>query len=462
MIARQPLQSQRMAWLEGIRFFAAVMILLYHSQADFTHFAYTPQPTGLVDNLKRLTEASSSPAALGLITSFFKVPVWFGAHFVDVFVLMSGFTLALSLRGKPLETGSFLKRRLLRLLWPFWTVAWLSYPILWSVGAVTHSYMPDSWHSFAGAIFPLTSDFRGTLLLPTSGPWWFVPLIFSLTLVFPFLWKLMQRWGAGNLLLLSLILTLAYRALATYKLGGHPTYIILDTPAAEQPFQLFLAKLSTFVVGMVVAQAYSQGKGPIFWNQKRSLLWGVLLYGLGFVCQFYRLGWVLVDLLLPLGLTLLCMVLFRFLSSFRSIEALMLPLGACSYSYFLIHNFVVDRTLNLVVHDSLVLYSLMLPVMIMGTLLLAVLADYTRPLIEKLVTGLLSDIDYVLTQSHITVVRTWTPAAGERVRYRGNSGWTVLKVEKLLDEKEFYLCRIAKCDQTLWVPESDLQLAELK
>jgi peptidoglycan/LPS O-acetylase OafA/YrhL len=374
------------------------MILLYHAQLLFTKSAFTPQPTGLLDNLQHLSAVGFHLWPNPWV-NMLSLPLWFGFQFLDVFVLISGFSLVLSLRGKLWETSSFLRHRLQRLLWPFWTVAWLSYPVLWLIGAVTHSYRPDAWHSFAGATFPLTSDYRGSLLLPTSGPWWFIPLVISFTLIFPLLWKLLQRWGALNLLLISTLLTVGYRALATYQLGGHPTYVILDTPAVEEPFQLFLAKLSTFVVGMVVAQAYSRDQGPLLWSQSRAMLLGMLLYAIGFICQFSRLGWIFADLLLPLGLSLVCMVGARSLARAHYTQLLMVKLGSHSYSYFLIHNLVVDRTLTLVVHGSGTLYSLLLPMMAVGTLVLAVLADYVRPLLKRLIINFLGHADCIFSKS---------------------------------------------------------------
>lgn len=450
-------RSQRLAWLEGIRIFAAVLLLLYHAQLLFTGYAYTPQPTGLLDNLQRLTHPAATLVDWNPTFWLLSIPTWFGFQFVDVFILISGFSLVLSLKGKPLEVSSFLKRRLLRILWPLWTIAWLSYPVLWAIGMATSTYTPHPWHIFAGSTFPLLFDYGGQLLLHTSGPWWFVPLILSFALLFPFLWHLLQRWGAFNLLLVSVVLTLSYRALAVYQFGGHPTYIILDTPTDWQPFLPFLAKLSTFVLGMVVGQSYCLGKGPVFWQQRRALLIGSLVYTAGFICQFYQVGWVFVDLLLPIGLTLCCMVFFRFLTRFRWTKPLLVWLGAHSYSYFLIHNFVVDRTIKLVIQDNFSLYVLLLPVMVVGTLVLALLADYASPLIQRFVVGLLQDLDYVLTRTPAPQRRAWSPQVEDKVLYRGKAGWTVLKVEKLLDEREFFLCQVSDGQRSLWVNEDDLE-----
>jgi peptidoglycan/LPS O-acetylase OafA/YrhL len=456
MVNQGVTRSRRLVWLEGIRILAAVSLLIYHAQLLFTGYAYTPQPTGLLANLQHLF-ASVPEFAHQPVLLWLSLPGWFGFQFVDVFVLISGFSLMLSLKNKPLNVNPFLTKRLLRILWPFWTVAWLSYPILWAIGTATNSYIPHPWHIFAGTTFPLLFDYNGQLLLHTSGPWWFVPLIISLTLIFPVLWQLLQRWGAANLLLVSTGLTIAYRALSTYVLGGHPTYVILETPADWQPFILFLAKLSTFVLGMVVGRAYLQGKGPVFWRSSKALLVGIPVYLAGFVCQFYRLGWVVADLLLPIGLTLICLVLFRSVEKLRWVKPLLVWLGSLSYSYFLIHNFVVDRTIKLVVRDDLSLYLLLLPVMVVGTLILALLADQIRPFLQKIVGGLLRDLDFVLQQSPPQPRREWRPQVGDAVIYQGKPNWTVQKVEKLLDEREFLLCQVSDGQRAIWVNEEDLQ-----
>ena len=54
--------TRRLAWLEGIRFFAAVALLIYHAQLLLTDYAYTPKPTGLVANGALLWAASGELA----------------------------------------------------------------------------------------------------------------------------------------------------------------------------------------------------------------------------------------------------------------------------------------------------------------------------------------------------------------------------------------------------------------
>lgn len=464
----QPSRRQ-IIWLEGIRVLAAVSILLYHAQLLFSDYAYTPQPDGLRKNLAAIIEASQSfghsygqslgQSGLALAISG---PLWFGFQAVDVFVLLAGFALVLSLHRKayPLSAGEFIGHRLLRILWPFWTVAWLAYPVLWLIGVATNSYRPGPWDVFAGATYPLLFDFEGKTLSNTSGPWWFIPLVISFALISPLLWYLLKRWGTRNLLVVSLLITVVYRYAAVYHFGGHLTYSILETPHDWLPFLSCLAKLSTFVVGMAMADAYCKHQGPLFWRPQRLLAVGLLTYAVGFVAQFYRMGWILCDLLMPIGLVMCAVVFLRLLSALPRIRAAMRQLGSHSYSFFLIHGFVIDRTLNLWVKGSLSRYWLSLPLMIVATFALAVIADALRPWIQRVVMHLWRDIDYLLSLNPAAERSTWMPTVGDRVRYQRSRDWVVLKVETLLDEGDAYLCQIDNGQQTLWANANTLILIE--
>lgn len=386
--------NRRLAWLEGIRLFAAVILLVYHAQLLFTDYAYTPQPTGLWSNLQVMARGTDRIAPGSLLGYWSALPMWFGFQFVDVFVLVSGFSLVLSLKGKPLQVGNFILGRCLRILLPFWTVAAIAYPVLWLLGTMTQSYVPDAWHMFAGLTFPLLFDYGGRMLLSTSGPWWFVPLILSFAVAFPGLWWLLNRWGDRTVLILTIGFTLVYRLLSVYVFDGHPTYVIVSAAASWFPFLSMLAKLSTFVLGMVVARQFQVGRGAIFWSDRRSLTIGLLCYGVGFVGQFDRLGWVVDDGLIAIGLTLLCMVVFRRLTGLSDgISKACVSLGSHSYSYFLLHNFVVDRTIRLAVQGDLMRYHQSLPWMIVGTFGFACIVDAAVPQVKRGAIGLFRWMD---------------------------------------------------------------------
>ncbi len=454
--------KHRLGWLEGIRVLAAVSILLYHAQLLFSDYAYYPKPEGLLSNLSALLDASHSFGQSAFAIAF-ALPIWFGFQAVDVFILIAGFVLVLSLRRKPHapSPGKFIWRRLLRILWPFWTVAWLAYPVLWLIGVATNSYRPAPWDVFAGATFPLLFDFEGKNLLNTSGPWWFIPLATSFALVSPVLWYLLKRWGAKNLLLVSLVVTVLYRFWAVYYFGGHLTYTLMDTPTGWTPFVSFLSKLSTFVVGMAAADAYCNRRGPLYWRPRQLVMVGGGVYIAGFVAQFYRAGWVVCDLLLPVGLVMCGFVFWRsLLSTLPFLSGVLRWLAPHSYSFFLIHGFVIDRTIHLWVRGSFSRYWLSLPLMIVGTLVLAIAADAARPFAERIVLHLWRDLDHLLSLSPTADRASWLPAVGDHVGYQRSRDWTVIKVETLLDEGEVSLCQISDAHRTMWVSANTLRLME--
>ena len=385
--------GRRLAWLEGIRMFAAVILLMYHAQLLLTDYAYTPQPTGLIENFRLMSAVTERLGDRGSLGYWAAMPMWFGFQFVDVFVLVSGFSLVLSLKGQVMRAGPFVVGRCLRILLPFWTVAAIAYPLLWLLGTLTKSYVPDAWHVFAGLTFPLLFDYSGRLLLSTSGPWWFVPLMLSFAIAFPALWWLLERWGSRNLLILTSAITLGYRLLGVYVFDGHPTYTIVSATASWFPFLSMLAKLSTFVLGMVVARQFQAGRGAILWSDRRAIGVGVVTYGLGFVGEFYRVGWVFNDTLIAIGLTLLCMVVFRWLCINPLFSRLSIVLGSYSYTYFLLHNFVVDRTIRLVIQGRPDSYYQVLPLMMIGTLGLALIVDAIVPGVRSGAIGLFRWMD---------------------------------------------------------------------
>lgn len=459
MVNQRVDRSQRLAWIDGICILSVVMLLLYHAQLRFTGYAYTPQPTGLADNLQQILAATYRLPEVGLFMQWLGVASWFGYQFVDVLVLVSGFGLALWLNNKPLLIGRFLSHWLGQVLWPFWTIAWLAYPILWAIAVATKTYFPPPWYVFAGVSFPLVYDYNSELLMSSNANWVLMSLILSFVAAFPFLWRLRQRWGPMNLWIVSLLLTIAYRTLAIYVLRGHPTYVLWDSQASSQPFALFLAKFSIFVLGIVVGHAYLQHQGPAYWRPQRSLLTGGLLYGIGFLCQFYAAGWIVSDLLLSAGLALCCMTLMQTLAKVDWLAGGMSAIGVHTYSSFLLYGLVVDRMLQLIVQGEPSRYVVSLPVMIGGTLILAMIADYANPAIRRVVMGLVRDVDYVLSTSPNLHRRVLNLRVGDEVCYQGEAGWTVLKVEKLWDEQEFFLCHVSDGRRSLWVNEEELKPA---
>ncbi len=451
--------AQRVAWLAILQALAVLWLSLYQAHRLFTGYVHRSAPVSFWQNLQDLLD-SGGLSEQGWGWQLIGVISRLGYQGLDVFVLLYGFRLALSLQGRPLHLGKFLGWAVGQLLLPYWIVALLAYPTLWAIAQATDSYTPNAWYSFAGLTFPLLFDYSGRILERTNPTWWLVPLLLQLTLLFPLLWHLLQRWGVRNLVWVSTLLTLLYRSLAVGAGGAHPPYVLLDTGGGWQPFASALACLSTFVMGMGAAAAYQAGRGVVFWRWPRCLGMGLGLYGLGFLAQFDRWGWVVADLLLPLGLGLVGMVGLRLLTEPSWLQAWLTWLGKHSYSYYLLHYFVIDRTIKLVIRNDVKLYTLLLPVMVLGTFVLAMLVEAMVPFWRKLGRGIWRDLDFVLRRSPQLPPRHWRPQVGEVVSYQDRPDWRVVKREPLLDEQEIWLCQVTDGQRSLWVAETELEPSE--
>jgi hypothetical protein len=105
--------------------------------------------------------------------------------------------------------------------------------------------------------------------------------------------------------------------------------------------------------------------------------------------------------------------------------------------------------------NGLSLYWLMLPIMVIGALIFSIVADYTTPLIQRITTAVLQDLDDLLATS--STRQRWHPEVGNRVRYLGESGWIILNVERLLDSQPLCFCRAADGYRSTWLRAEELE-----
>ncbi|KYH43076.1 hypothetical protein AZH51_06405 [Branchiibius sp. NY16-3462-2] len=143
------------------------------------------------------------------------------AHGVDLFIVISGFCLALPLtRGQPaVDAVPFWKRRALRIL-PSYYVALLAAFLL--------AVLPATWHllvrspatggdlaAYAFFIQPWIPSTTGAI----NGSLWSVSLEVHLYLVFPLLVLWWRRWGLWSLLVASCVLSVVWSALGPLAPG---------------------------------------------------------------------------------------------------------------------------------------------------------------------------------------------------------------------------------------------------
>lgn len=183
-----------------------------------------------------------------------------GAHGVDVFIVISGFCLALPLAGhrRPLRVPQFYGRRAWRILPPYYVAL--------AIAAVL-ALLPATWHltvarqaSLGDVLLHLVT---GQAWVPgevgtINGSLWSVALEVQLYLLFPLLVLAWRRWGIVPVLIGAVALDLAWRG--SGALGG---------PAPLGSDLVVPARLDQFVAGMACAVAIRAG---FTWSVRRGLV----------------------------------------------------------------------------------------------------------------------------------------------------------------------------------------------
>jgi peptidoglycan/LPS O-acetylase OafA/YrhL len=219
-----------------------------------------------VDALRGLAALAVFVCHIGGYWGFLDLPgklpqlVAAGAHGVDVFIVISGFCLALPLAGhrRGLRVPAFYGRRAWRILPPYYVAL--------AIAAVL-ALLPATWHltvarqaSVGDVLLHLVT---GQAWVPgevgtINGSLWSVALEVQLYLLFPLLVLAWRRWGIVPVLVGAVALDLAWRSAGA--VGG---------PAPLGSDLVVPARLDQFVAGMACAVAIRAG---LAWSTRRSLV----------------------------------------------------------------------------------------------------------------------------------------------------------------------------------------------
>ena len=296
---------------------------------------------------------------------------WFGWQGVHVFVLLGGFTLTYAClrRERPLAWGRWLRRRAERIVPAYWAVATAGFLIVCGVAALAPSVrrpfdLPTAAWRWLADLTLLRNFSYKTMLADPNSALWFVPLIASLYLVFPWLYtSLARRPGArGWLKVLSVAaaVEIVYRAAAIYWLDGMPVgyghgfvkFMARPAKALNEvgdvfPFQLWApfglapSRVGEFALGMVGAFALERNRAGL----ERVLLgWRGALYGGAlwlcgnFLLLTGRWAWAFADLVIAAGLVMWLVGLAKLVRGvFPRVFKKVSSLGVWSYYVFLTH-----------------------------------------------------------------------------------------------------------------------------
>ena len=302
---------------------------------------------------------------------------WFGWQGVHVFIVLSGFGLTYSClqKNKQISWKQWYFRRAERILPVYWLVSLLGFLFLACIN-LRKSYI-DIATDIINPTINLLSNLSivrnlsyQTIFNYPNDQLWFVPLIFSLYMIFPLLYTLALRYRTvkGCLLLLigTIIAEFVYRSISVYLLDGLP--VGFQTPIwngmqnlvlepvdkipnnfffpfqGSAPFGLFPARIAEFMLGMfgaIYLVRDKHGFNRIF--STSTLVLGIVIWLIGYALVYIGLwGWAFASFFIALGLVIWTINLALFCQ--RSLSPLFIALsqvGVWSYYIFLTHSVVI-------------------------------------------------------------------------------------------------------------------------
>lgn len=128
---------------------------------------------------------------------------YFGHYGVQIFIFLSAYGLYVSSRKKTEPYWGFIKNRI-RKLYPTFVMAVLLFLVLHLIISGGYNFQQLLLSVFLKLSF--TSNFFPHESFQPCGPWWFYSMIVQFYLLFPFLYKLFNKYGHLPFILLSLII----------------------------------------------------------------------------------------------------------------------------------------------------------------------------------------------------------------------------------------------------------------
>jgi peptidoglycan/LPS O-acetylase OafA/YrhL len=239
-----PASKLTLRWIDAVKGLALLWIVWNHIAERIFGFPLIANPTlgwpPLGDRIAQLAPIGHGISGIFLNAS--RYIGWTGDQGVGLFIIISGFLLALGDLRRPMDTRTFFARRLVR-IYPLWIAVHITFILLWF--AIGKGLDPTDPRTIASII--------GLRFLPTVfyyfvPAWWYVGLALQLYLIFPLLALLMRRMGALRFTVACIVVGCAIRGIGLYAFGS-----FVDEWSRGG---VFIARLPEFALGMGLAAAF--------------------------------------------------------------------------------------------------------------------------------------------------------------------------------------------------------------
>ena len=244
---------------------------------------------------------------------------YYGHYGVQIFVFFSTYGLTRKYLEKPFILSEFLKSRIYKIYLSFL----LCLAIYIVLGLIKSTFLADEkvlyWDSLLWKVLLVSNFIPGQALMPV-GPWWFLPFIIQVYVLYPFLFKGYQKYGYMLLVFVSLASLLGKWLINPYLIS-HGTNIN----------HMVFGHLPVVCLGIVLAVQKSI-KMPIEYT-----FLALLLFILG---NFNQYIWLVADISFTILILVISIIAFKTPLQYNAITGLFIFYGNISFQLFMVNGFL--------------------------------------------------------------------------------------------------------------------------
>lgn len=302
--------QKRVDSIDSLRGVAILMVILYHVHA------WIP--------------------GLSTLPSWYMFPVSLGFSGVDLFFVLSGFSLYYAWLRQEQATGQvFIQKYYWRRFWRIYPPYIIAFFVPWIpvlIATPAEAIKEALWHIF------LLHNYSEQYFYGANGPLWSIAVEAQFYVLFPLIVLGMKRWGIVQVVLAGIIIGLLYRT-GVYLYFDELTYRQVPKPYLQG---FWLARIPNFLLGIGLAYQWVTLSETKKHNPNRGLAilgLGVatLAFTWGFIYYFRHVSMIIRELGFAVGYTLIVYgTLQGALQSFLSSRWLLFS-GKISYSLYLTH-----------------------------------------------------------------------------------------------------------------------------